>query len=119
MHGIEFSHRNGAKRIIQVIALCNASQCFTCSSAQEKTTTITSLQFLTASLGYLKIIANRVFLCVRVCVFQDGMGNLRITEEGLKLEGDSEFLKPLYAKEIRSRPVSYPEKRKNDHISVL
>ncbi|RMB96674.1 hypothetical protein DUI87_26739 [Hirundo rustica rustica] len=35
----------------------------------------------------------------------DGMGNLRITEKGLKLEGDSEFLKPLYAKEIRSRPV--------------
>lgn len=38
---------------------------------------------------------------------QDGMGNLRITEKGLKLEGDSEFLKPLYAKEIRSRTVSY------------
>lgn len=37
---------------------------------------------------------------------QDGMGNLRITERGLKLEGDSEFLQPLYAKEIQSRPVS-------------
>ncbi|MGH0186691.1 UNVERIFIED_CONTAM: hypothetical protein FKN15_022262, partial [Acipenser sinensis] len=34
----------------------------------------------------------------------DGMGHLRITEKGLKLEGDSEFLKPLYAKEIQSRP---------------
>uniref|UniRef100_A0A8C6RVG3 Sarcoglycan, delta (dystrophin-associated glycoprotein) n=1 Tax=Nannospalax galili TaxID=1026970 RepID=A0A8C6RVG3_NANGA len=34
----------------------------------------------------------------------DGMGNLRITEKGLKLEGDSEFLQPLYAKEIKSRP---------------
>ena len=34
------------------------------------------------------------------------MGNLRITEKGLKLEGDSEFLQPLYAKEIQSRPVS-------------
>lgn len=34
------------------------------------------------------------------------MGNLRITENGLKLEGDSEFLQPLYAKEIQSRPVS-------------
>uniref|UniRef100_A0A3P9PCU9 Sarcoglycan, delta (dystrophin-associated glycoprotein) n=1 Tax=Poecilia reticulata TaxID=8081 RepID=A0A3P9PCU9_POERE len=34
----------------------------------------------------------------------DGMGNLRITEKGLKLEGDSEFLQPLYAKEIRSSP---------------
>lgn len=42
-------------------------------------------------------------------IFQDGMGNLRITEKGLKLEGDSEFLKPLYAKEIRSRTVSQPE----------
>lgn len=34
------------------------------------------------------------------------MGNLRITEKGLKLEGPSEFLKPLYAKEIQSKPVS-------------
>ncbi|XP_033833658.2 delta-sarcoglycan [Periophthalmus magnuspinnatus] len=34
----------------------------------------------------------------------DGMGNLRITEKGLKLEGDSEFLEPLYAKEIQSKP---------------
>lgn len=34
------------------------------------------------------------------------MGNLRITEKGLKLEGDSEFLQPLYAKEIQSKPVS-------------
>lgn len=37
---------------------------------------------------------------------QDGMGHLRITDRGLKLEGDSEFLQPLYAKEIQSRPVS-------------
>lgn len=36
------------------------------------------------------------------------MGNLRITEKGLKLEGPSEFLKPLYAKEIQSKPVSHP-----------
>lgn len=44
------------------------------------------------------------------CVWslQDGMGNLRITEKGLKLEGDSEFLQPLYAKEIQSKPVSRP-----------
>lgn len=35
------------------------------------------------------------------------MGNLRITEKGLKLEGPSEFLKPLYAKEIQSKPVSF------------
>lgn len=39
------------------------------------------------------------------------MGNLRITEKGLKLEGPSEFLKPLYAKEIQSKPVSFPLRR--------
>lgn len=38
------------------------------------------------------------------------MGNLRITEKGLKLEGDSEFLQPLYAKEIQSKPVSCSQK---------
>lgn len=37
---------------------------------------------------------------------QEGMGHLRITKTGLELNGDSEFLRPLYAKEIQSRPVS-------------
>uniref|UniRef100_A0A8C4UR21 Gamma-sarcoglycan n=1 Tax=Falco tinnunculus TaxID=100819 RepID=A0A8C4UR21_FALTI len=38
-----------------------------------------------------------------------GMGHLRVTKEGLRLEGESEFLFPLYAKEIHSRVVSrYP-----------
>ncbi|XP_031752021.1 gamma-sarcoglycan isoform X2 [Xenopus tropicalis] len=32
-----------------------------------------------------------------------GMGHLRVTSEGLRLEGESEFLYPLYAKEIHSR----------------
>uniref|UniRef100_A0A8C8VHI8 Gamma-sarcoglycan n=1 Tax=Pelusios castaneus TaxID=367368 RepID=A0A8C8VHI8_9SAUR len=32
-----------------------------------------------------------------------GMGHLHVTEEGLRLEGESEFLFPLYAKEIHSR----------------
>ncbi|XP_076184213.1 gamma-sarcoglycan isoform X1 [Aptenodytes patagonicus] len=32
-----------------------------------------------------------------------GMGHLRVTKEGLRLEGESEFLFPLYAKEIHSR----------------
>ncbi|XP_020921114.1 gamma-sarcoglycan isoform X2 [Sus scrofa] len=32
-----------------------------------------------------------------------GMGHLQVKQEGLRLEGDSEFLFPLYAKEIRSR----------------
>ncbi|XP_072433472.1 gamma-sarcoglycan isoform X3 [Chiloscyllium punctatum] len=36
----------------------------------------------------------------------DGMGYLRVTENGLRLEGESEFLFPLYAKEIRSRTDS-------------
>lgn len=48
-----------------------------------------------------------IFHVISVPLFQDGMGNLRITEKGLKLEGDSEFLQPLYAKEIQSRPVSF------------
>ncbi|XP_042706929.1 delta-sarcoglycan isoform X4 [Chrysemys picta bellii] len=52
---------------------------------------------------------------------QDGMGNLRITEKGLKLEGDSEFLKPLYAKEIRSRPGNplYFQSARNVTVNIL
>ncbi|XP_078401553.1 gamma-sarcoglycan isoform X2 [Cetorhinus maximus] len=37
---------------------------------------------------------------------RDGMGYLRVTENGIRLEGESEFLFPLYAKEIRSRKDS-------------
>uniref|UniRef100_A0A3Q2TFD1 Sarcoglycan zeta n=1 Tax=Fundulus heteroclitus TaxID=8078 RepID=A0A3Q2TFD1_FUNHE len=33
----------------------------------------------------------------------NGMGNLRVTEEGIRLEGVSEFFLPLYVKEIQSR----------------
>ncbi|KAM4808587.1 zeta-sarcoglycan isoform 1-T1 [Rhinophrynus dorsalis] len=36
----------------------------------------------------------------------DGMGNLRITKKGMRLEGISEFLLPLYVKEIHSRKDS-------------
>ncbi|XP_073439697.1 zeta-sarcoglycan isoform X2 [Dendrobates tinctorius] len=35
-----------------------------------------------------------------------GMGNLRITKNGIRLEGVSEFLLPLYVKEIQSRKDS-------------
>lgn len=51
----------------------------------------------------------------------DGMGHLRITEKGLKLEGDSEFLKPLYAKEIQSRPGSplFLQSSKNVTVNIL
>lgn len=66
--------------------------------------------------GVYKIITNVDFLCL-----QDGMGNLRITEKGLKLEGDAEFLKPLYAKEIRSKEVSFqnhkPQKKSDFCLS--
>lgn len=33
------------------------------------------------------------------------MGNLRVTKKGIRLEGISEFLLPLYVKEIHSRKV--------------
>ncbi|XP_072262296.1 zeta-sarcoglycan [Pyxicephalus adspersus] len=36
----------------------------------------------------------------------DGMGNLRVTKNGIRLEGVSEFLLPLYVKEIHSRKDS-------------
>ncbi|KAM6180196.1 gamma-sarcoglycan isoform 1-T2 [Erethizon dorsatum] len=35
-----------------------------------------------------------------------GMGHLHVTKDGLRLEGESEFLFPLYAKEIHSRQDS-------------
>lgn len=44
--------------------------------------------------------------CVSSYGLQDGMGNLRVTKEGVRLEGVSEFLSPLYVKEIQSRRVS-------------
>ncbi|XP_041079303.1 delta-sarcoglycan isoform X2 [Polyodon spathula] len=51
----------------------------------------------------------------------DGMGHLRITEKGLTLEGDSEFLKPLYAKEIQSKPGSplFLQSSKNVTVNIL
>ncbi|XP_035280778.1 zeta-sarcoglycan-like isoform X2 [Anguilla rostrata] len=36
----------------------------------------------------------------------EGMGNLRVNKEGIRLEGISEFLLPLYVKEIQSRKDS-------------
>ncbi|KAM9781881.1 delta-sarcoglycan isoform 2-T10 [Syngnathus typhle] len=51
----------------------------------------------------------------------DGMGNLRITEKGLKLEGDSEFLQPLYAKEIQSKPGRplYLQSSRNVSVNIV
>lgn len=39
-------------------------------------------------------------------VLQEGMGYLQVKEDGVRLEGESEFLFPLYAEEIDSREVS-------------
>ncbi|KAI9527308.1 hypothetical protein NQZ68_032179 [Dissostichus eleginoides] len=51
------------------------------------------------------------------------MGKLRITEKGLKLEGASEFLEPLYAKEIQSKPeyqgTEQRKERRNDEMAAL
>ncbi|CAL9700495.1 unnamed protein product [Knipowitschia caucasica] len=35
----------------------------------------------------------------------DGMGNFRVTKDGVRLEGVSQFLSPLYVQEIWSRGV--------------
>lgn len=39
-------------------------------------------------------------------LFQDGMGNLKLNQDGIRMEGISEFLLPLYVNEIQSRRVS-------------
>ncbi|XP_078086902.1 delta-sarcoglycan isoform X4 [Mustelus asterias] len=51
---------------------------------------------------------------------KDGMGHLRITDKGLRLEGPSEFLQPLYAKEIRSKADSslYLQSSRNVTVSI-
>ncbi|CAB1418850.1 unnamed protein product [Pleuronectes platessa] len=36
----------------------------------------------------------------------DGMGNLHLNQDGIRLEGISEFLLPLYVNEIQSRKLS-------------
>ncbi|XP_048884299.1 uncharacterized protein LOC125750481 isoform X2 [Brienomyrus brachyistius] len=55
------------------------------------------------------------------CWSEEGMGHLRITKTGLELNGDSEFLRPLYAKEIQSRPGSplFLQSSKNVSINIL
>lgn len=40
-------------------------------------------------------------------MFQDGMGNLQLSQDGIRLEGISEFLLPVYVNEIQSRRVSF------------
>lgn len=45
-------------------------------------------------------------LMMLLIMFQDGMGNLHLNQDGIRLEGVSEFLLPLYVNEIQSRRVS-------------
>ena len=42
--------------------------------------------------------------CVFAC--QDGMGKLRIVPKGIRLEGEAEFVRPLYVQEIKAEEVS-------------
>ena len=44
------------------------------------------------------------YLCLN---FQHGMGKLRITDDGIRLEGRGEFLDTLYVQEIKSKSVSW------------
>lgn len=65
--------------------------------------------------------ANKVdfFLCLKweklmqstrsaliIILFQDGMGSLRLKQNGIHLEGVSKFQRPLYVNDIQSRRVS-------------
>uniref|UniRef100_A0A8D3AGD4 Zeta-sarcoglycan n=1 Tax=Scophthalmus maximus TaxID=52904 RepID=A0A8D3AGD4_SCOMX len=48
----------------------------------------------------------------------DGMGNLRLEQEGIRLEGISEFLLPLYVNEIRSRRESVLVLRSDKNVTL-
>nr|XP_046185581.1 zeta-sarcoglycan-like [Oncorhynchus gorbuscha] len=48
----------------------------------------------------------------------DGMGNLQVNGEGIRLEGISEFLLPLYVKEIQSRRASPLVVRSNRNVTM-
>ena len=53
-----------------------------------------------------------------VIVFQDGMGNLHLNQDGIRLEGISEFLLPLYVNEIQSRKVSFSSLAASDEVET-
>ncbi|XP_055794987.1 zeta-sarcoglycan-like isoform X1 [Salvelinus fontinalis] len=48
----------------------------------------------------------------------DGMGNLQVNGQGIRLEGISEFLLPLYVKEIQSRRASPLVVRSDRNVTV-
>uniref|UniRef100_A0A8C4XA63 Sarcoglycan zeta n=1 Tax=Erpetoichthys calabaricus TaxID=27687 RepID=A0A8C4XA63_ERPCA len=47
-----------------------------------------------------------LFIYIYIYLYWDGMGSLRVSKHGIRLEGISEFLFPLYVKEIHSRKDS-------------
>ena len=62
---------------------------------------------------FIQIIHKRLLLYATVLekptynVLQDGMGKLRITPEGLRLEGHAEFLRNIYVERITAEKVSF------------
>ena len=44
------------------------------------------------------------------------MGNLQLSQDGIRLEGFSEFLLPLYVKEIRSRRVRQKQSQSGNPV---
>ena len=54
--------------------------------------------------------------------FQHGMGNLRLVDGGVRIDGDTEFLKTLYAARIKAKKVctNYTHNRMvNDTLPVF
>lgn len=51
-------------------------------------------------------------------MFQDGMGNLQLNQDGIRLEGISEFLLPLYVNEIQSRRDSLLVLRSEKNVTL-
>ena len=63
--------------------------------------------------SFIQIIHTRLLFYATVLekpiynVLQDGMGKLRITPEGLRLEGHAEFLRNIYVERITAEKVSF------------
>nr|KAG5711642.1 hypothetical protein BaRGS_016824 [Batillaria attramentaria] len=54
-------------------------------------------------------------LALTVWILRDGMGKLRIVPKGIRLEGEAEFVRPLYVQELRAEDgqVMYLESAKD------
>ena len=66
---------------------------------------------LNSPVKWKSFLSNLVSFCNEVGYFfiQDGMGRLRITKDGVILEGPAEFIKTVKARYIMSRGVSNTE----------